>query len=331
MQKEFKAPVPKYPWSYFIGPFAESFYDEERQWIDTDYTFMSGPTRERYKRHGLVQAASYMFPAAKTMEQLRPIARFMVWLTLYDDYYEVCPVDELEHIRDHIMDVMLGKAPEEGDIGLIRQVAKSREEFKPFVSDYWFERWAQNFYRYTTYGIMEETPYKLSKQYPTLDNLLLIREYSISMYPYGDPVEPSIGYIVPRHVSEHPVIERLKMLMCRIMAIQNDFASLEKELLVDTELLNIVFVLQHQYKISLEEACAEAMNIHDVYVEEFDRLYRNLSDYDFYNEEVERFVYHMILMITGLGAWYQQGISDRYTVPGAFPKPEYGKNMNSAK
>lgn len=33
----------------------------------------------------------------------------MVWLTLYDDYYEVCPVHELAGISNHIMDVMIGQ------------------------------------------------------------------------------------------------------------------------------------------------------------------------------------------------------------------------------
>ncbi|MBS0029254.1 terpene synthase family protein [Chitinophaga sp. 22321] len=319
----FESPIPKYPWPYFIGRFSEEFYEEENNWIDTDYTFMSEGTREKYKRHGLAQATSYMFPACTTMEQIRPIARFMVWLTLYDDYHEVCPVHELAGIRDHIMDVMLGEAPRPDDIGLIRQVARSREEFLPYVNDYWFERWAQSFYRYTTYGIMEETPYKLAKRCPTLDNLMFIREYSISMYPYGDPVEPSINFIAPRYVSEHPVIQRLKALMCRIMAIQNDLASLKKELAIDTEILNIVVVIMHQFKVSVEEACTESLRMHDEYVREFAEIQANLPNFGAIQKDVENFVYHMALMITGLGAWYYGGNSIRYSTPGAFPKPEY--------
>ncbi|WP_449400930.1 terpene synthase family protein [Chryseobacterium wanjuense] len=204
----------------------------------------------------------------------------MIWLTLYDDYHEVCPVNKLADIRDHIMDIMMGASPKPDDIGLMRQVALSRQEFLPYANDDWFQRWAKDFYNYTTYGIMEETPYKLKKEFPTLHNLLLIREYSISMYPYGDPVEPAINYIVPNSISEHPIIKRLKMLMCRIMAIQNDFASIEKELAVDTETLNIILVIRHQYKVSLEEAIAEAMHIHDEYVKEFVELQNNLPDFD---------------------------------------------------
>lgn len=325
--KQNDVPVLQYPWPHEIGPFAQSFYEEQDEWIDKDYQFMSESTRTKYKKHGLVEAASYMFPAATTMAQIRPIARFMVWLTLYDDYYEVCPVKELADVRNHIMDVMLGQKPKPDDIGLIRQVALSREEFRPYVNDEWFERWTENFHAYTTYGIMEETPYKLKKEFPTLNNLMLIREYSISMYPYGDPVEPSMNYIVPNHISKHPVILRLKMLMCRIMAIQNDFASIEKELAVDTEVLNIILVIRHQYKISLEESITEAMSIHDNYVKEFVELQNNLPDFGLLQKDVERFVHYMALMISGLGEWYHTGKSARYKNPGEFPKPEYGTSV----
>ncbi|MDN3692804.1 hypothetical protein QWZ06_11210 [Chryseobacterium tructae] len=109
--KQKDVPILQYPWSYEIGPFSQSFYEEETSWIDTDYQFMSESTRKKYKKHGLAEATSYMFPAASTIEQIRPIARFMVWLTLYDDYYEVCPVNKLIDIRNHIMDIMMGEKP----------------------------------------------------------------------------------------------------------------------------------------------------------------------------------------------------------------------------
>lgn len=322
--KQKDVPVLQYPWPYEIGPFSQLFYEEQNDWIDTDYVFMSEITRTKYKKHGLVEAASFMFPAANTKEHIRPMARFMVWLTLFDDYHELCPVNKLAPIRDHVMDIMMGAKPNPDDIGLMRQVALSRQEFLPYVNDEWFERWTKSFYNYITYGVIEETSYKVKKEIPTLHNLLLIREYSIAMYPYGDPVEPAISYIVPKDISGHPIIQRLKMLMCRIIAIQNDFGSIQKELPVDTEILNIILVIKNQYKISLEEAISEATHIHDTYVKEFVELQNNLPDFGLHQKNIERFIHNIALMISGLGAWYHKGQSTRYKVPGEFPKPEYG-------
>lgn len=131
------------------------------------------------------------------------------------------------------------------------------------------------------------------------------------MYPYGDPVEPSINYIAPDAISEHPTIKRLKMLMCRIIAIQNDFGSIEKELAIDTEILNIILVIRNQYNVSLEEAISEAMHIHDSYVNEFVELQNNLPDFGSDQKNIERFVHNTALMISGLGAWYHKGNSTR--------------------
>ncbi|TZF93505.1 hypothetical protein FW781_17580 [Chryseobacterium panacisoli] len=323
--KQLDIPVLQYSWAYKVAPFAESFYEEQNDWIDRDYQFMPEATRIKYKRNNLIQAASYMFPATKTMEQMRPIARFMVWLTLYEDYYELCPVKELASVRDDIMNVMLGDNPRPGDIGLLRQVALSRDEFRPYVNDNWFQRWAESFHDYTTYGIMEETPYKLKQEFPTLSHLLLMREYSISMYPYADPVEPSMGFIAPDSVSKHPVIKRLKTLMSRIMVIQNSFASIEKKLIISPDVLNIIFVMKHQYKISLEEACMEAMQMHNNYVREFVELKVNLPEFGPLQKDVENFVHHMTLMLSGLGAWYHLGKSPCYEVPGEYPRPEYAQ------
>lgn len=111
------------------------------------------------------------------------------------------------------------------------------------------------------------------------------------------------------------------------MAIQNDFASIEKELAVDTETLNIILVIKHQYKVSVEEAVTESMNIHDTYIKEFVELQNNLPDFGSVQKNIERFVHNMALMISGLGAWYHKGSSTRYKTPGEFPKPEYGLSL----
>ena len=65
--KQQDVPVLQYPWTYEIGPFFQSFYEEQNRWIDTDYQFMSEATRTKY---GLVEAASYLFPAASTKDRL---------------------------------------------------------------------------------------------------------------------------------------------------------------------------------------------------------------------------------------------------------------------
>lgn len=93
--KQNDLPILQYTWLYEVSSFVDSFYEEQIEWIETDYQFMSESTRTKYKKHDLVEAVSYMFPDTTGKEQIRPIAKFMVWLTLHHDYYEVCPLSLL--------------------------------------------------------------------------------------------------------------------------------------------------------------------------------------------------------------------------------------------
>jgi hypothetical protein len=226
----------------------------------------------------------------------------MVWLTLFDDYYEFCPVNELVPIRDHMVNIILGEEPHPNDIGMIHQAAQMTKEFKAFMPDFWIKRLADCFYRYVTYGLMEEIPYKLAKikRFPPLAILLSIREYSVAMHAYLNILDAATGFVLPIQLHNHPVIQRFRAIIARIAVIQNDFASLEKEKALEAEVMNIVLVVQHEYNISLEEAITESLRIHDEYVKEMDALHSALPDFGTYHEDVDNYIFHMKLMITGI-------------------------------
>ncbi|WP_257667927.1 terpene synthase family protein [Parapedobacter tibetensis] len=324
MKTKFKAPIPKYPWPYSQSPLTGRLAEEGLFWYDTDYDFLSPSTHDKYKnRHQLVSAAEHMSCTTTNVDHLRPIARVMIWLTIFDDYYELCPVSEMLVIRDHLVAILLGETPKSTDIGIYRDIAHSRDEFLRFMPYEWMERVAEATYRYITYGMIEETPYKLTRTYPSLAHLMIMREYSITVPIYSLMVDPAINFMLPKQVNNHPVIQRLRSVMCQIMSIQNDFFSLQKELERDTEVINILFVLQHEFSMSMEEACTEALRIHDGLVAEFVALHKALPDFGAIHKDVDNYVLHMGMMIQGLNVWYQ-GDTVRY-VPSEFPYPEYSQ------
>ncbi|NML39982.1 hypothetical protein HHL17_22465 [Chitinophaga sp. G-6-1-13] len=316
MKRELNIPVLQYPWPTIPAPYPDYFAKEEAGWLDADYTFMAEEAVRKYKGHCLADGASYMAPTTINIDHLRPMARFFLWLTLYDDYYELWPVKRLAEERDRIIDIMLGESPKAGDIGLYRQAAIFRDEFLSFMPYEWMERLAKSMYRYTTYGIMEEHRYRTEKRFPSILNLTYLREYAIGMYPYGDLVEPGINFALPRYIAEHPVIMRLRTLLCRVMFIQNDWYTLEKEMAEESEVCNMILALRHHHKISLEEAMEEARRMHDEYVKEMVGLQDNLPDFGDHQKAVENYVFHLGLNITGLNDWYN-AMTVRY-IPSEF-------------
>lgn len=323
MQRKLNMPPLKYPWDHFPPSHPDYFTEEERQWLDEDYaTFMMEGATTKIKGHNLANGASWMAPTTTNIEHLRPIARFFLWLTLYDDYYERWPVDKIAVERDRIIGVILGDTPKPTDTGMYRQIAKCRDEWLTYMPHEWIERLAKNMYRYTTYGIMEEAPYRREGRYPSLLRLSFLREYTIAMYPYGDMIEAGMNYMVPKHIMEHPVIMRLRTLLCRIMAVQNDWYTLEKEMADSKfEVCNHILVLKHERKISLEEAIQETERIHDAYVAEMAAIVSDLPDFGVHQQDIKNYVYHITLNITGLDDWYN-GVTVRY-IPSEFPKHVY--------
>jgi hypothetical protein len=318
MKQTIHIPIPQYPWPTIYSPIGQTFDEEESRWYDEDYDFMTPDAIKRYKKQRLVQVGSFMSPTTTDRDQFRPIGRFAIIITTLDDYVELMPLNDLKILRDRIYEVMVAEDPRPDEIGILRQMAAARREWlAQGIPQFWIERNAINFHHFITYGIMEETLFKSSKTYPTLSRYLLIRVHSIGMAPYGDLIEPATGFVLPPHIYNHPVIQRLIVLLSNIITIQNDYASIRKELAIESERFNIVFILQHEHNISFEEACIEGLRIHDEFVKEMESLSSCLPDFSPYQKEVENYVYHIKLMITGCSAWYSKSGTHRYD-PGGF-------------
>ncbi|MER5784288.1 terpene synthase family protein [Streptomyces mobaraensis] len=317
-------PVPElsYPFPTVVSPFEtdESFHDE-RDWYETYYGFLPEEDRAKYKEHDLAQGAAYMSPTVTDPARLRPMARWFVFLTQIDDYHEFHTVPELVAVRDRVRDILSGEEPHDGEPGYLRFLARMRAEFQEFMPYLWLERLAHSFHEFFTYGVMEEAPYKLGKRSgpPSLAHYLLIHEYSIAMRPYGDLVEPAMGGVLPDSVFRHPVVQRLRSLICRLMSVQNDLHSLAKEEARPSECVNIVPVLCHELGCTRGEAVAEAVRILDSFSAEILALGRQLPDFGPHQEQVREYFRQMQLMVTGLERWYRYSRSTRYRIPGAFP------------
>lgn len=327
MKEELIVPKCYYPWPTVNSPIATAFDEEEMTWWDNDYTFISEEGVRRCKKQRQSQVATYMNPTCDSVVLMRPCVRLMIYITTFDDFFALTPVNELMPIANRVYEVMLNEDPRPDEIGILRQMAQARKEWiANGMPQFWIERVSRNFYDFMVYGVMEETPFKLAEKrtYPLLAHYLNFRRYSIGMGPFGDLIDPATNYALPVHIYNHPMIQRCKELLSLLIVIQNDFCSLKKELEIETELLNIIFILRHQYKISYQEACTEAMRMHDEYARELNDLHTSLPDFGPYQKEVDNYVYHIKLQISGCANWYYNSGTNRYETKG-FIVPKYGR------
>ncbi len=320
-------PAGHYPWPDTINPHVTQMGKEMEEWIDTDYITWPEKIREKYKKMVLHDALARMLPYLGDYK-VRPLNRFMLLLTSFDDQHELLSAAELEKCNKRMMEVLDGVTPLPGEKGWYSQLALVRDECKAFMPAIWMQRFAEELNDFIMYGMAGEAPFKSSKRIPSLAHYMAFREYSIGMRPFLIASEWMPDNILPEKITRHPVLKRLLALAARIVAWQNDIHSLRKEYGKETEVLNIVLVVQHEYQLSLEEAVKESMRIHEADVAEFVSLHKNLPDFGEYNEAVDIYTVGLGIQTQAINSYYVNSGTHRYHIRGTgFAWPEQPTKM----
>ncbi|SEW21914.1 hypothetical protein SAMN05421841_1657 [Chryseobacterium wanjuense] len=313
-------PLGHYPWPDLINPHAEQMGKDMDGWIDNDYTFLTEKQRKTYKKMKLHMCTARMWPDL-TYEQSIPCNRFMLQYVALDDQVENSSLEEIQQLRIRCVDILKGAQPKPEENALYHHMALIRDEFRALMPDIWVERFIYYFYQSFRYGIELEYPYKIAQRPPSLTLFKTIREYSVLMRPYLIFGEIESGLVLPEHIFEHIVFQKMISHMTLVVAWQNDIHSLPKEMAKGTEVFNLVFVLQQEYNLSLEDACAEALNIHHKELEKALTLHAEYREFGEYQEHVDKFVYYAGVGLQGVNSFYLE--TERYKHGGeGFAWPE---------
>lgn len=313
-------PVPSYPFDHRISPLQQLMIASTHHWIDSDYRMYSAPAQEKYKQMNIGTLTALCFPRVTDPRHMEPLARWILWGIMLDDYYEPCTPGELQVIREELIGILEGDEPKVQQNGIYHQAAAMRDNLQALMPDHWMNRFIKD-QDTQLEGMIMEAPYKLGKRFPTPGEFMHIRELSVAIYPMLDLLQVQDGIALPDEVISHPTIRRLGTLSTRMTAWLNDFYTLPKELLRDNDTLNLVLVLQHAHHISLEEAHAQAMHIHNNDLDEFLSLQQALPDFGEYNRPVSNYIQDMGLFLQGQKTWYEHHTT-RYQ-PGGYVASEY--------
>jgi hypothetical protein len=316
-----------YPWPDLINPNAEQMGKDMDGWIDNDYTFLTEKQRTTYKKMRLHMCTARMWPDL-TYEQTIPCNRFMLQYVALDDQVEHSSLEEIQQLRIRCVDILKGAQPKEDENALYQHMALIRDEFRALMPDLWVERFIYYFYQSFRYGIELEYPYKIAERPPSLTLFKTIREYSVLMRPYLILGEIESGLVLPEHIFEHVVVQKMISHMTLVVAWQNDIHSLPKEMAKGTEVFNLVFVLQQEYNLSLEDACAQAFRIHNEELAKVLALHAEYREFGEYQEHVDKFVYYAGVGLQGVNSFYLE--TERYQHGGVgFAWPEINNDVKA--
>ena len=303
-------PQPRYPFPSLISPHAESIKAETEHWLDVGYEFLPQKLRQVYKLSNFGYITARCLPHIRELSHLRPAARFMLWGTLFDDYFEYKSEDELKAITRRLESILLGNQPDPGEHPFFHILVIIRDELLSFMPATWFSRFSSHAIEYCA-SMQLEVPFKdqIDFKPPPLKDFLQLRELTIGCQAFHDLIDIEIGSVMSDDTMCSEKMKKLYSLSARLFAWCNDFFSLEKDL--GREPLNLVFVLQHERQLSLDDACNEAMALHDDDLREFIQLCRSMKD-----PQEMLFADYLGIMIQGQSTWYEID-TQRYKLGGS--------------
>jgi len=313
-----------YPFGYATNPYANIMEEKIKEWLAGPYSYLPEKAKQKYLHTGVGHAGGCMFPRANEA-QLTTVCRFYIWAFMIDDTFEYATVEELQAIHRRSLAILNGAPVHPGEI-LYRELPQLRQDLLATGSEAWLQRFCNSLTIYFE-GIQQEIPYRKSMQFPAFEEFVGIREKAVNVYPLVDLAQAITGEILPSGVLEHPVLQRLAQLTCRILSWSNDYfsAHLEK----GNDVLNLVLILQHERNCSMEAAYAAAVEVHDQDVATFCLLKQALPDFGLYAAPVVNYVENLALMIHGYLHWTHV-FTERYKTGGHPSKDlKQGQSLNA--
>jgi hypothetical protein len=139
-------------------------------------------------------------------------------------------------------------------------------------------------------------------QIPDYASYVELREVTIGLQVMFALAELLEGFNLSDCIREHPALQRLATRTSIIVGWANDLFTYEKEI-IQGEMHNLVMVLMTERKLTISEAVAQAVALHDDEVKSFLQEVEQLPSFGIANAAVQRYVTMLQCWIRGHLDW----------------------------
>ncbi|MGO4292071.1 terpene synthase family protein [Chitinophaga sp. RAB17] len=289
-----------YRFPYLLNPYAMEMEEEIDRWI-TSFKSLDEVHRIRIREARFGHVTARFFPNASYRHTIVQ-ALLMVWYFIIDDTQLYTPVNELEKIHQRFMDLLNGRPDHAPEDDLCRMLMAIKRVLVEDMSPEWMSRFAESLHEYLE-AVRAEVPYRTEKRFPTQEEYMQIREFSVGMWPTIDMIELVTGQELPVELLQNPHIHRLRQLACYCVIMVNDFFSAHKEE-IGGDVFNQVLIIQHERGCTLDEAREELLKMHEHYKNEFLSLRLNLPPFGAYQQLVISYLRELEAQVIGHLNWY---------------------------
>lgn len=225
--------------------------------------------------------------------RLRSALDFLIWNFSWDDQVDVgdVPPDWVRQQSETALGVLHGEMPFHDSPPLLWLLVGIRDQLAEQMPAQWLERFIHACDCYFQ-GTIWEAQVRASRTCLDVERYIELRRLSVGTYMVFTQVEAVEGFMLPLSVLSHPVIAQMVETATDIIAWANDLFSLGQDL-QDEAHPNLVFSLQKERGLSLQEAVDVAVQMHDEAMRRFLEQEQHLPSFGEQDANVASFVLGM--------------------------------------
>ena len=251
------------------------------------------------------------FPIADKLPALQIAADWITLFCLIDNHIESIRGPALSHVYlKSLLDVFRdGAAPK-----IIDPYAQAFADLRLRMIDvdvpFWITRFGDQLQR--LFGtFVDEAKYRQLEAVPEAAQYRKMREVSSGLYFGFRLGELTDNINLPQHVRDDPTVRNLESKASLIVGLANDIYTVEKEL-AKGEVNNMIMVLMYEEGLTLDEAMARTVELHDTETHEFIALSLHLPSFSReIDADLQRYIEVLSSMISGHRSWALE--TSRYT------------------
>ncbi len=247
------------------------------------------------------------------LEELKIANDWLSWVFIWDDQCDLSNLgkqpDVLKAFHQRFIDILNGAELTSKDIPLAYALRDLRERIVKRGNKEWFRYFVDRYEGYFD-GCVQEAINRAQEITPDIDSYMLIRRLSLGGYLCLALMEFCDYIRIPEFFRNHQVMQELKVMTINILAWCNDIFSAHREM-SSGDFHNLVLLIHHQQKLSLETATIAATEMHNQEMHRLKEFELSLPSFgDELDAELAKYISGMHSWISANLNWYSH--SGRY-------------------
>ncbi len=299
MQHHFHIPFP----SRGVNQYAQAVTKQSATWVQQMGLLDSFPGSQSYRPILIGELVARTHPTFP-LDELQLIADWAMWLFINDDLFDKLRIPLLRERIGRYLAVLDGVQATQHDTPFVQGLSDLWTRTQPKVSQAWIAKFV-NHLREHLNSLIWEAETKANNAVPDVATYLQMRQRTIGIDAYVDLLNISDAFTLPSSVYESPPVQRLTNMVNNITSWANEVLSLEKELNQGNNLLNLVWIYQHNERISLAEAQRYVVNLCQAEIAMFNAQVSQLpSHHPAIDVHLQRYTRLLQDIITGTIEWH---------------------------